>query len=929
MSFSVSSLVRARERDWVVLPGSTDTLLRLRPLGGADVEETALLPALERVEPATFPLPDPGRPGDARSARLLRDAVRIGFRSSAGPLRCLGGIAVEPRLYQLVPLLLALRLNPVRLLIADDVGIGKTIEALLVAKELLARGEVERLCVLCPPHLAEQWHGELLSKFSLEAALVLPSTVARLERECPRHLSVFEHFPVTVVSLDYIKQERRRDDFLRTCPELVVVDEAHTCTQGGQSAQHRFQLVQKLSEDRGRHLVLVTATPHSGNEQSFRSMLSLLDPRFETLPDNLSGEHHRRDREALAAHFVQRRRADIREYLREATPFPERLDAEVTYQLSNEQRVLLRRALAYAKEVVEDRSGTHFQQRLRWWSALALLRSIGSSPLAAFATLRSRFLGADSGDPQEAEDLWKRTLMDSADGDSAEGGDVAPGAEPAGAPDSTRRRFAELARMAQALAGPGDPKLKRLAEVVADLLHDGFSPIVFCKFIPTAEYVADHLRAALAGADVACVTGRLPHDEREERIRQIADQPKRVLVCTDCLSEGINLQEWFDAAVHADLAWSPTRHEQREGRVDRFGQASPRVRVVTLYGKDNPVDGIVLGILLRKHRTIRDALGVSVPVPARSEDVMEAIFESLLLKGATSADQLSLAFEELDPRVPDLHREWDRSADREKRSRALFAQHGIRVEEVRRELEEVREAVGSPADVERFVRDAVHASGGLVTRGRPATVDLSETPPALRDAVAVTAPKLSVVFEGPPPRGAVHLTRTHPFVEGLATHVLETALDGDKSAVAARCAVVVTDAVPEATALLVLRLRFQVVTPSRELLAEECALAAFRGLPAQARWLDDAEAEALLDAPPRANLPPDLARHHLGRHLAQCDALRPALRDLAERRAARLLEAHRRVRKAFAPAAAARDVRVQGDPDIVGFTLYLPHGGTV
>lgn len=135
----MGSLVKARGREWVVLPESTDRLLQVRPLGAPDLETTSFLTALERIEPATFALPDPENLGDLRSARLLREAVRLGFRSAVGPFRSLAGIAVEPRPYQLVPLLMALRQNPVRLLIADDVGIGKTVEAALVAKEMLAR----------------------------------------------------------------------------------------------------------------------------------------------------------------------------------------------------------------------------------------------------------------------------------------------------------------------------------------------------------------------------------------------------------------------------------------------------------------------------------------------------------------------------------------------------------------------------------------------------------------------------------------------------------------------------------------------------------------------------------------------------------------------------------------------------------------------
>jgi hypothetical protein len=158
-TYAIGSLVRARGREWVVLPESGPDLLMLRPLGGIEEEVTGVYLPIEPVEPASFALPDPSRVGDFRSSRLLRDALRLGFRSSAGPFRSFARLAIEPRPYQLVPLLMVLKLNPVRLLIADDVGIGKTIEAALIARELLDRGEIKRLAVLCPPSLRSSGNG--------------------------------------------------------------------------------------------------------------------------------------------------------------------------------------------------------------------------------------------------------------------------------------------------------------------------------------------------------------------------------------------------------------------------------------------------------------------------------------------------------------------------------------------------------------------------------------------------------------------------------------------------------------------------------------------------------------------------------------------------------------------------------------------------
>ena len=233
MSFAVGSLVRARGREWAVLPESDEQLVVLRPLGGTEDEVTGIYLPLEPVEPARFALPDPAQVGDHRSCHLLRDAVRLSSRSCAGPFRSFARIAVEPRPYQLVPLLMALKLDPVRLLIADDVGIGKTVEACLVARELLDRGEIARIAVLCPPHLAEQWQTELRDKFRIDAELVLPSTAGRLERNRYRvDQSLFDLYPHVVVSMDFIKSDQKRDDFVRACPELVIVDEAHTCAYG-------------------------------------------------------------------------------------------------------------------------------------------------------------------------------------------------------------------------------------------------------------------------------------------------------------------------------------------------------------------------------------------------------------------------------------------------------------------------------------------------------------------------------------------------------------------------------------------------------------------------------------------------------------------------------------------------------------------------
>ena len=941
-NYSPGALVRARGREWVVLPESDDEFLLLRPLGGMLDEVTGILTALEEVRPATFALPDPNQVGDYRSGRLLRDAVRLGFRSSAGPFRSFARLGVEPRPYQLVPLLMALKLDPVRLLIADDVGIGKTIEAGLVARELLDRGEIERLAVLCPPQLAEQWQNELASKFFIDAELVLSSTATRLERVCRMDESLFDHYPFVVVSTDFIKSDRRRDEFLRTCPEMVIVDEAHTCAPAmdGRGGRHqRYQLVSGLARNPDRHVILVTATPHSGKEEAFRSLLGILNPAFEAYPDDLTGPQNQAYRRTLAAHFVQRRRADIRSYLNADTPFPERISDERTYSLTEEYRRLFNRVLDYAREMVRSDEGPGFRRRVRWWSALALLRSLASSPAAAAASLRSRAATIDAQTEAEVDSIGERLVLDLLEDEAAEGIDVTPGSDISDVmPDRerNRRRLLSMARAAEALQGDQDAKLGNMIEIVRQMVRDGYHPILFCRFIPTVDYVTDALRQALRGVEVYGITGQLPPTEREQRVNELVQAEKRVLVCTDCLSEGINLQAGFDAVIHYDLSWNPTRHEQREGRVDRYGQPRESVRSLVYYGIDNQIDGIVLDVLLRKHQSIRNSLGISVPVPTDTAHVVEAIFEGLLLREDAHLSQAALPGMEdyVQPVKEELMRQWDAAGEREKRSRTLFAQRTIKVEEVAQELQAAREAVGSGVDVSQFLADVTRLYGGTVSTNGAYEFDLQETPRALQETVGDS--HFRARFELPVQEGELHLTRTHPLVEGMATYVMDTALDveaAESERQACRAGAVRTRLVQRRTTVLLLRFRYHLVQHSsdhshqeRALLAEDSLVLAFEGAPGEHVWLPAEQAEALLLAQPDANIAPQQASQFVGRVVQGFDFLWPDLNDQVEARGQALLQAHRRVRSAAKQTGVRYEVQAQLPPDVLGVYVLLPVG---
>jgi superfamily II DNA or RNA helicase len=968
-TFAPGSLVSARGREWVVLPDSDEELLVLRPLGGGEDETAAVLPALEQVISARFPPPGPGDLGDASGGHLLRTALQIGFRSSAGPFRSLANLAVEPRAYQYVPLLLALRQSPVRILIADDVGIGKTVEAGLIATELIAQGDAQRLAVLCSPALAEQWQRELREKFSIDAEVVLPSTVGRLSRGLMLDESLFDRHSFTIISTDFIKSPQRSQEFVNHCPDLVIVDEAHTCIAdgaggGGTSGRtQRFDLMRRIAAKADRHLVLITATPHSGKAQGFQNLVGLLDPELATLDlDAVEG------RSRLARHFVQRRRGDVRKYLTEDTDFPsDRLSREAPYRLSPEYTALFERVLAYARGQVGNEEVAAGEQlvhrRVRWWSVLALLRALASSPVAAAATLRTRASAASAATVQEADALGRAAVLDTADTDVLEGIDALPGADPDpvegdGGSDQDRdqnkqtarvedgvaspsnraatreRRFLlDLARAADGLVGPTlDRKLAVLTTEVKALLADGYDPIVFCRFIPTAGYVATYLQSALRStATVTAVTGELPPALREERIAELSATPGRhVLVATDCLSEGVNLQSAFQAVVHYDLAWNPTRHEQREGRVDRFGQERDIVRAVTIYGQDNGIDQIVLDVLIRKFKAIREATGVSVPVPDEADGVVEALLERLIRRHG-DPDQLAFELPD-DPQRTELFREWESAAERERVSRTKYAQDGIHPEEAMREAEAARSALGTRADIEIFTLEALRALGASVTPIDIASwrADTSAVPTGLRDALPPGLEEPLVLHRDLPiPKGQTVLARTDPTVEAVGRYVLDTALDPPVGArVATRAGVARSSAVSIRTTLLLLRFRFHIDLPGpngvHQQVCEEARFAAFSGSPEHPEWLSREAVDATLEVRPDRNVDPAHATTLIDELSMAAHDWEPLLGAMADDLADELLDAHRRVRSGAGVPRRGLTVTAQKPVDLLGTYVILP-----
>ena len=947
------SIVRCRERDWVLLPSTDDDRLLLRPLTGRSDEVVAISRQLsevlrydlptEAVSDAHFPLPTLDDIQDAQATMLLWQAARMALRDGATPLRSPGRISIRPRLYQFVPLLMALRLQPVRLLIADDVGVGKTIEALLIARELWDRGEIRRLAVLCPPYLCEQWQHELQQKFQLDAVVLRPGTITQLERQTPRGRDIYQHFPVQVISIDWLKLDRNRYRFLQFCPDLVIVDEAHSAVPAAETGrQLRYELVREIAAERNRHLILLTATPHSGAPATFRSLIGLLDPEFADWDvSNLNEKQRLR----LARHFVQRTRADIEHGWADGLPcFPQRVLRDESYLLTPTYHEFFNDVYNFCTELVSSGSSLREpQRRVRYWAALSLLRCVMSSPAAAVAALRNRSIRLNDDDDAAVDDTFWQGLVFEAD--ETETDDEPPAAVIEQAEthfaEPEQRRLRRFAARAEQIAREGqDAKLTGVIALTRRLLTDGYAPIIWCRYVATAEYVAQALRTQLPAVHTTLVTGRMGEEERRRVIADVPNDQKRVLVATDCISEGINLHERYNAAIHYDLPWNPNRLEQREGRIDRYGQIAPKVVTIRYYGLNNEVDGVVIDVLLRKAREIRRALGTHVPVP--SESVVEALTQALFLRPGNHAQQLTLELEA--PATQELHRRWEEAVARERITRTRFAQHALKLADVQPILETTGRVLGDPAEVCSFVLTAAKRLG-IAIRQHPRQADVllveaaSTTPDVIRSVIADRPQPWPISFVSPTPAGAEYVGRNHRLVSTLSSYLFEVALVrtgriSSAPAPVARLGVIRTNTVARLTVLILLRARYLVNLPARQhpLLAEEALISGFVFEAGnERRWLTEAEARHLLTtAQPDANLSADEKRELAEMVLAefgeahQDHPLWAALHHQTRQWADDLRRSYRDLRQAIQEYVQGLQVTPIFPPDLLGILILQP-----
>ena len=644
-----------------------------------------LEPGAAIFEARELPYPD-GFDSPERLEAFL-DAVRWGAASSAdvrnvqSPFR--SGIDIED--YQLDPVVRAIQMPRVNLLIADDVGLGKTIETGLVAQELILRQRVRRILVVCPSALQVQWHDQMRDKFGLDFRIVNSDLLRHLRRSRGLHVNPWTHYPRLITSIDFLKRDRPLRLMREVLPaegeaiyprrfDLLIVDEAHNIAPsagGNYAVDSQRTAAIRLLAPHFEHKLFLTATPHNGYSESFTALLELLDAqRFArgVQPDagQLQVVMIRRLKQELPPRWDGKPRFPVRRL--EALPVD--YTAGEREANANLKRYTELRCSGARDDKVEL-TATEFVLKL-------LKKRLFSSPQAFLTTLQQHERTLKAGRSRSPRQLSKpsvsilRRQLDQLEEDF--GDDETYEASTQDVVDASSRLFRKLSAEEQALltqmqqwaeaaSTRPDSKAKTLLDWIETHIRPGGNwsgqrVIIFTEYRTTQNWLFNLLgsQGLIQGDRLMMLYGGMNSDDREQVKAAFQAGPDisnvRILLATDAASEGLDLQNHCSNLIHYEIPWNPNRMEQRNGRIDRHGQKADEVMIYHFVGKDYSTQGTIgvrpgdldgdLEFLLRaalKVNTIREDLGKVGPVIAKQ--VEEAMLGKRTTLDTTRAERES------------------------------------------------------------------------------------------------------------------------------------------------------------------------------------------------------------------------------------------------------------------------------------------------
>jgi superfamily II DNA or RNA helicase len=749
---------------------------------------------------------------DANGAlfRLVSEALRIRLAYLFDPLLAVHTSVLEPLPHQITAVYgELLPRQPLRFLLADDPGAGKTIMAGLFIKELIVRGDLKRCLVICPGSLVEQWQDELWDKFGLHFEIVTRETI-----ENSRSGNPFAEKNLVLARLDHLA---RNDDIVaklqQTDWDLVVADEAHKMSAhyfGGEVKETKRYKLGKVIGSLTRHLLLMTATPHAGKEADFQLFMALLDgDRFE---GRFRDGVHTTDTRDLMRRMVKEEllRFDGRRL------FPERRAYSVEYTLSDEEAYLYKEVTDYVRDEMNraerlKSEGEGRRGAVVGFALTVLQRRLASSPEAIYQSLKRRRKRLEDrlreeqfrrrGAEAKAELAWKLTDLDEEDVETIDEGpdaeveeleeEIVDEASAAQTIEELKAEISTLARLEELARKVRNSGTDRKWEELSNLLQhqrEMFDAegarrklIIFTEHRDTMNYLADRIRTLLGRPEaVVTIHGGMGREERRKTQEAFTqDKDVLILVATDAAGEGINLQR-AHLMVNYDLPWNPNRIEQRFGRIHRIGQEEV-CHMWNLVAVETR-EGEVFKRLFDKLETQRQALG------GRVFDVLGRVFTERSLRDLLIE---AVRYGERPEVKAKLQEVVDRTVGEELR-RAVTEQALVTdvmsaadVERIREQMEEAEARRLQPHFIRSFFLEAFTHLGGRISEREPGRYEITHVPadvrardrvigvgiPVLRRYERVTFDKELVNVHGRPM--AEFVAPGHPLLDSTVDLILE------------------------------------------------------------------------------------------------------------------------------------------------------------
>jgi len=637
---------------------------------------------------------------------LRSQALQLQIAHEQGQLLSISNSLVRLEPYQLAAVNWVMQKLRQRALIADDVGLGKTIEAGLILKELTARNRADRVLFVVPAHLQKKWIRDMDRFFDIDLTPADRQWVEGERRRLGEEANIWDQDHQRMVSsIAFLRQDEFQPALDDAFWDVVVVDEAHKAAKRGESPSKTSRMVERVASN-SDSLLLLSATPHDGKGEAFRSLVEYIDPFLVAEDQELS-------KEAVDRVMIRRGKQTIYDEDGERI-FPDRDVSTVPVEMTQEERQFYQAVTDYVKNVY-NRSERLNEPAVGF--AMALMQKRLVSSFGAIQSTLSRRL-RDLVDEQSTSASLSEEAAAYLDGEDLDEEDKQAAEEELSSltvaeSDAQLEEEIETLRDLVSLAEgiPVDSKAQKVRRYIQQLLEEQPDEklLLFTEYRDTLDYLLDLVKDEPWADEIFVIHGDVDKEERARIEEEFNHGESRLLFATDAASEGIDLQHSCHIMVNYELPWNPNRLEQRIGRIHRYGQEK-EVKVWNFSFEDTR-EGEIFEMLQNKVESIRGKLGNTADVLGMLDDID---VDSLIMESIQNEDPPGATREELEELIDERQRTLQEWYERSLIDTSTFDQESR--EKIQEVMDESEDVYGTEADIHEFVERGVEALGGDVEK---------------------------------------------------------------------------------------------------------------------------------------------------------------------------------------------------------------------